>query len=66
MTSDTMVLVGIGCAALLAIWLVYSLIKKAVGLVLLAAVVVAGFMLWSNPDMQRSVIQWVSGIVSGR
>lgn len=66
MPSDTYVLIGLGCAALFAVWLVFSLIKKVFGLVLLAAVAVAGFMLWNNPDMQRSLIQWVLGIVGGR
>jgi hypothetical protein len=41
------------------VWLVFSVLKKVIGLAVLAAVVVAGFVLWQNPAMLQSVLGWV-------
>lgn len=54
---------GLGVAAIVVIWLVFSVLKKVIGLLFLAGVAVAGFVLWQNPDMQRSVINWVQGFL---
>jgi uncharacterized membrane protein YraQ (UPF0718 family) len=59
-------LIGLGLAALFAVWLVYSLVKKILGLALLAALVVAGFVLWNNPAMLQSLLQTVSGFMASR
>lgn len=66
MANDTYLLIGLGCAALFVVWLVFSLVKKLFGLALLAAVVVAGFVLWNSTDLQRAVIQWISGLIGTR
>jgi len=39
-------------------------LKKVIGLLFLAAVVVAGLVLWQNPDMLRALIAWVQGLMS--
>lgn len=66
MGQDSYLLIGLGLAALFAVWLVYSLVKKILGLALLAALVVAGFVLWNNPAMLQSVLQTVSGFMASR
>lgn len=49
-------LIGLGLVGLVVVWLVFSLIRKMFGLVLLAALVVGGFVLWNDPQLQASVI----------
>jgi len=44
------------------VWLVFSVLKKVIGLLFLGAVVVAGFVLWQNPEMLRSLIAWVQSL----
>jgi hypothetical protein len=39
------------------LWLVFSVLKKVFGLVLLAAIVCAGFLLWRNPELLQSVMR---------
>ena len=59
-------LIGLGCAALLAVWLVFSLVKKIVGLALLAALALGLFMLWNNPAMLNQLIAFASGLLGTR
>ena len=40
------------------VWLVFSVLKKVIGLFVLAAVVVAAFVLWQNPAMLQSLTGW--------
>ena len=35
------------------------MLKKVIGLFLLAALVVAGFVLWQNPDLLRTLMAWM-------
>jgi hypothetical protein len=43
------------------LWLVFSVLKKVFGLVLLAAIVGAGFLLWRNPELSQSVMRLLPG-----
>ncbi|MDB5473279.1 MAG: hypothetical protein JWP99_582 [Devosia sp.] len=54
--NDTSLLIGLGCAALLIVWLVFGLVKKVLGLALLAAVFGAGLMLWNNPGLLHQLL----------
>ncbi len=45
------------------VWLVFSVLKKVIGLLFLAAVVVAGFVLWQNPAMLHALVAWVQATV---
>ncbi|AEQ53191.1 hypothetical protein [Pelagibacterium halotolerans] len=45
----------------MAFWLVFSLVRKLFGLVLLAALAVAAWVLWSNPHL----LAWVTGGLFG-
>ena len=59
MTSDTYIVIGLGLAALLVVWLVFSVFKKVLGLLFLAAVAGGGYILWSNPSLLNSVINTI-------
>ena len=54
---------GLGVAAIVVIWLVFSVLKKVIGLLFLVGLAVAAFVLWQNPEMQRSLIDWVRGFI---
>lgn len=56
-TGDNYTLIGLGLAALLVIWLVFSVVKRIFGLLLLAALAVAGFVLWNNPALLGTVLE---------
>lgn len=60
--TDTYTLVGLGVAAVVVLWLVFSVLKKVFGLVLLAAIVGAGFLMWQNPEL----LHWATRYLPGR
>jgi len=62
MPTDTLTLIGLGLAGLFIVWLVFSLVKKVFGLVLLAALVIGAYLLWTNPALQQSLLTTVSGL----
>jgi hypothetical protein len=39
-------------------------LKKVIGLLVLAAVVVAGFVLWQNPEMLDALMTWLQGFIA--
>jgi hypothetical protein len=39
-------------------------LKKVIGLLFLAAIVVAGFVLWQNPAMLQALIAWIQAFFS--
>ena len=43
-------------------WLVFSVLKKVIGLVVLAAIVVAAFALWQNPALLAGLIGWLQNL----
>ncbi|SDG69788.1 hypothetical protein SAMN04487974_10670 [Pelagibacterium luteolum] len=53
--TDTFTLIGIGVAALVALWLVFSLVRKVFGFVLLAAIGLGAWYLWSNPETAQDL-----------
>ena len=63
-SSDTLTLVGLGVAAIVVVWLVFSVLKKVIGLLFLAAVVVAGFVLWQNPALLQGLIVWIQNVTN--
>ncbi len=60
--SDTYTLIGLGVGAIVVIWLVFSVLKKVIGLALLAAVAAAAFVLWQNPTLLRGLLAWVQTV----
>lgn len=50
--------------AIVVLWLVFSVLKKVIGLFVLASIAVAGFVLWQNPAMLSALIAWLQAIAS--
>jgi len=46
------------------LWLVFSLARKIFGLVLFVAIAGGAWLLWSNPELLRSVLDNLSRLVS--
>ena len=55
MPTETYTLVGLGVAAVAIIWLVFSVAKKLLGLLLLVALVAAAFIAWQHPELVRQI-----------
>ncbi len=62
MLNDTTALIALGCGALLAVWLVFSLLKKVLGLALLAGLALVGYLVWNNPVWRDAAIGWIGGL----
>jgi len=56
-TNETYLLIGLAGAGLLVVWLVFSLLKKVIGFAILAALLVGLYMVWTNPELQRYLLQ---------
>jgi hypothetical protein len=41
------------------VWLVFSVLKKVIGMLFLAALVIGGFVLWQNPPLLNGLMTWV-------
>ena len=59
MPNDPATLIGLGVAAIVVIWLVFSVLKKLFGFILITAIFVAGFILWTNPGLLQMVMNWL-------
>lgn len=59
MTGDAYTMIGLGLGGLLVVWLVFSVLKKVVGLIFLVALAGGGYMLWSNPPLLDRVLDTV-------
>jgi len=53
MPTETYTLIGLAVAAVVVVWLVFSVLKKVFGLLLLAILVSVGFLLWQNPELAQ-------------
>jgi hypothetical protein len=51
MPNDSLTLIGIAVGAVIIIWLVFSVLKKVIGLVLIAAIVGVIAFIWLNPEL---------------
>ena len=61
MPNDSYTLIGLGVAAIVVLWLVFSVMKTVVGLLLLIALAAGAYVLWTNPSALRAVLDWVQG-----
>jgi len=57
-------LVGLGVAAVVIAWLVFSVLKKVIGLLFLAAVAFGAYMLWQDPALRDQVINWIQSFIN--
>lgn len=48
--TDTTTLIALGIGAAIVLWLVFSVLRKLFGLVLLAAIAAAAWFVWQNPE----------------
>lgn len=46
------------------LWLVFSVLKKVIGLLVLAAIAVAAFVLWQNPAMLDALLAWLQNFIN--
>jgi hypothetical protein len=56
MPTDTITLAGLAIAAIVAVWLVFSILRKMFGIVLLIALAVGAYVLWTNPDLLAALL----------
>ena len=51
-------LIALAVAAVVIVWLIFSVLKKVVGFVLLIALAAGAWILWSNPEMLQPVLRY--------
>ncbi len=59
-------LIGLGVAAVVVVWLVFSVFKRVLGLALLVAMAFGAWVVWSNPELQRSLIAFAVQFLGAR
>lgn len=57
--TDPLTLMGLGIGAVVIIWLVFSVVKKMVGIAIVLALVVGGWFLWTNPQHLQPIIAYI-------
>jgi hypothetical protein len=55
-SNETYTLMGLGVGAILLVWLVFSVFKKILGLLFLAALAFGAWLLWNNPALLQQVL----------
>lgn len=73
MSEDLYSMLAMGVVALVVIWLVMFVVRKLIGIALVAGLVIGGFMIWQDPSLLRSAQdmalgyyeQWRYGAPSG-
>jgi hypothetical protein len=66
MPTDSPMLIVLGLVALAAVWLVFSLVRKLFGILLLIALAGGAWVLWSNPPMFNAVTNALLGWAGAR
>ena len=61
--TDTATMIGLGLLAVVVALLVFSVLKKVIGLLFVAALVVSAFVLWQNPALRDSLFGWLQGMM---
>ena len=59
MPTDPITLMGLGIGAVVVIWLVFSVVKKVVGIAIILALAAGAWFLWTNPQYLAPIIAWV-------
>ncbi|SFV38512.1 hypothetical protein SAMN05216456_3473 [Devosia crocina] len=54
-----MTLMGLGIGAVVVVWLVFSVVKKLVGIAIVLALAGAAWFLWSNPQHLAPIMAWL-------
>lgn len=61
-----MTLMGMGIGAVVVIWLIFSVVKKVFGIVLVIGLAVGAWIIWSNPALIAPVVSWVQQFIGQR
>lgn len=56
---DTYGMIALGIGALLVVWLVFSIIRKMIGLAILAALVLGAWFVWNNPELRAQLLAYL-------
>ena len=56
MPADPLTLMGFGIGAVVVIWLIFSVVKKAIGIALVLALMAGAWFLWTNPQHLAAII----------
>ncbi|KQT48448.1 hypothetical protein DevBK_14370 [Devosia sp. BK] len=59
MPNDPMTLMGFGIGAIVVIWLVFSVVKKVVGIAIVLALAAGAWFLYTNPQQLAPVIAYI-------
>ncbi|WP_156386016.1 hypothetical protein [Devosia sp. Root685] len=59
MPTDPLTLMGFGTGAVVIIWLIFSVVKKVVGIAIVLALAAGGWFLWTNPQHLAPIIAYV-------
>ena len=54
-----------GAVALVVLWLVFFVVRKLIGVALVAALVISGWMVWNDPALLQDVFYAISDFFSG-
>lgn len=57
--TDPLTLMGLGIGAVVIIWLVFSVVKKMVGIAIVLALVAGGWFLWTNPQHLQPIVAYI-------
>jgi len=57
--TDPLTLMGLGIGAVVVIWLIFSVVKKVVGIAIVLALVAGAWFLWTNPQYLAPIIAYV-------
>lgn len=56
--TDPLTLMGFGIGAVVIVWLLFSVVKRMVGIALVLALVAGGWFLWTNPQHLAPIIAY--------
>lgn len=59
MPSDPLTLMGFGIGAVVVIWLVFSVVKRVVGIAIVLALAAGAWFLWNNPQHVAPIVAYV-------
>lgn len=63
--TDIYSLIVMGAVALAVLWLVFFVVRKLIGVTLVAALVIGAWMVWNDPALLQDVFYAISDFLSG-
>ena len=53
--TDSLTLIGLGVAAIVVVWLAFSILKKVIGFAVLAVVIIGAVVIWNDPALMNQI-----------